>query len=178
MTRSIIVYGGAIVAIVLITMVRGYRRTRELDSQGNPIVRYLGDPYIMILCGAAFLLFGVYQWFLPVNHHYSGNLLLVSYLPAAVGICALAFAAHLFAYRITLRNTTVQTSGWPFKARTLSLGELEAVEETGNNTILKFFGGKKVAIYANLSGRVHFLAALRANNSIQRTPTRYAGRRR
>ena len=79
---------GAVGSLVFgLTMVLFNRaRERESDPSGNPTLRYVAAPYVTLVCAACFLAVAIIQWLDPVNHRYSGNLLLLSYVPAAVGV--------------------------------------------------------------------------------------------
>ena len=126
----------------------------------------------MFGCALIFLGVAIYQWFDPVNHHYSGNLLILSYIPAAIGIFALGTAAYYFTYRATLRKTVIEVSRWPFGTVRFNLSDLEAVDGDGQNTILRFAGNKKFVVYYTYSGSAHFLSQLSANNSFKPKPLR------
>jgi hypothetical protein len=111
----------------------------------------------MIICGMGFLVVGVYQWFDPINHHYSGNLLLLSYIPIAISFVGFFMAAFFWNFRIILRESVIEQRHWPFSPEEFSLDELQQVEERGKTILLKFTGGRKLAIYYGLSGREFFL---------------------
>lgn len=167
MIRSILLSTGGVLAFALAMALFTRTRAREIDSNGNPVLRYLAAPYMMLGCATTFLAFGVYQWLDPFNHRYSGNLLILSYIPAAVGVFALGTAIYFFTYRATLRETVIEVSRWPFGTTSLNLSDVETVESKGQNTIVRFSGDKKFVVYCTYSGRAHFLSVLSANNSFK-----------
>jgi hypothetical protein len=142
-------------------------RNRESDPSGNPTLRHLAVPYVMLVCAACFLAVAVVQWFDPVNHRYSGNLLLLSYIPAMLGLLAIAFSIHLATYRATLRKTAIEVRSWPFGEKRFNLADLERIEgpDENNKTTLRFSGKKKFVVYGSHSGHAHFLSELRARHS-------------
>jgi hypothetical protein len=126
----------------------------------------------MFGCALIFLAVAIYQWLDPVNHLYSGNLLILSYIPAAISIFALGTAVYYFTYRATLSKTTIEVSRWPFGTAQFNLSDLEAIERKGQNTILRFTDGKTFVVYYTYSGSAHFVSELRANNSFKPKPLR------
>lgn len=158
----------------------GLRRARvkETDATGRAVLRYLVAPYAMFVCSVALSAFAISQWFDPTNHQYSGNLVMLSYLPAFIGVMLLAFAVHLLSFRVTLTSKAIELYSWPFGHKTYLLRDLEAIEAKEPNTVLRFKHSKRFVVYSMYSGSKYFLSALSANNSIQRTQTRSAGSRR
>jgi len=148
-----------------------FNRTRpiETDPHGNPMVRYLAAPYLMATYALVFSAVGVYEWFDPLNHHYSGNLLILSYTPIAIGMFVFCVAAYFFNFKATLYQATLEVRRWPFGCTTFELNALETIESKGRGEVLRFSGNKKFVIYKNYSGRDHFLSALSASNSSKRT---------
>ena len=135
-------------------------RVREADPSGNPVLRYLSAPYIMLCCALIFLSVGIYQWLDPINHRYSGNLLILSYIPTAAGLFSIGMAVYFFTYRATLRKTAIEVSRWPFGTTQFILNNLESVERKNQSTVLRFAGGKKFVVHGIYSGRSHFLSVL------------------
>lgn len=88
---------------------------------------------------------------------YSGNLLLLSYIPIAISIAGFCLAVFFWNFRIILRENVIEQRRWPFSPIEYRLDELQNVERKGQNTLLKFSGGRKLAIYHILSGREFFL---------------------
>ena len=164
---------GSFTAVVSVAAVR-HARAKETDPTGGPVLRFLVAPYAMIVCGIAFIAFAVGQWIDPANHQYSGNLLLLSYLPAFLGAASLLFAAHLLSFRATLTTKALELCSWPLGSKTYLLRDLESIEAKGPNTVLHFRSNKRFIVYSMYSGHSYFLSTLSANNSIQRT--RYARR--
>ena len=134
-----------------------WTRKREIDAKGNPMLRFLAAPYVMFICGLGFLAVGISQWLDPINHHYSGNLLLLSYIPIVISIAGFCLAAYFWNFRIILREKVIEQRRWPFSPIEYRLDELQQVEKNGQNTLLKFSGGRKLAIYYIMSGREYFL---------------------
>jgi hypothetical protein len=149
-----------------------HTRVQETAPSGDPVLRYLAAPYVMLCCALFFVAVGIYQWFDPINHRYSGNLMLLSYIPTALGLCAIGVAGYCFTYRATLRQASIEISCWPFGTTRFNLSDLEAVASKGPNTILHFSRKKKFVVNGMLSGRANFLSTLSANKSVRSNPFR------
>ena len=170
MIRSILIAAGAVVIFGLITWLVAWGRDSERDATGNPMLRYIAGPYIASACAIVFISVGVLEWFVPANHKYTGNLLILSFVPLAVGAFAAVAAAYFFTFRATLSSSTIRVARWPFGIQSLAVQDLEAIESKGANTVLRFTGGRRFVVYYTYSGRAQFLDALRANKSFK--PTR------
>lgn len=160
MIRLILLSASGAIVIALAYKLFTRSRAFETDPSGNPMLRYLAAPYVMFVCALIFLAVGIYQWFDPINHRYSGNLLILSYIPALAGILSLGMVVYFFTYKATLRKTANEVSRWPFGTTHFKLSELHTLEINGENTILHFSGNKKYIVYCNYSGHAHFLSAL------------------
>jgi hypothetical protein len=172
MFRSILISSAGAIAFALSMALFARARTRETNPSGNPVLRYLAAPYLLMACALAFLAVGIYQWFVPLNHRYSGTLLILSYAPAAIGLFALGMSAYLFTFRATLNKATIEVSRWPIGTTRFSLSDLEAIESKGQNTVLHFSGNRKFVVYPTYSGHADFLSAVSANNSFKPKPLR------
>jgi len=157
----LIVAASGIIFSLLMKLVL-WTREREIDESGNPILRYLVLPYEMILIGLIFLTVSIYQWLDPTNHRYSGNLLLLSYIPACVSFVCFCMATYFWKFRVTLRNNTIEHKHWPFPARIYKLEELESLESKGKSTLLKFSQNRKFSIHNIISGREYFVEKTRS----------------
>lgn len=167
MLRGILISAAGALVFGLTTALFNRTRKRESDPSGNPTLRYLAAPYITLACAACFLAVAIVQWLDPENHRYPGNLLLLCYTPATVGVLAIGLSVYFATFRATLRKTAIEVRSWPFGERRFSLADLERIEapDAHNNTILRFRTGKKFVVYGNYSGHAHFLTALRASHS-------------
>ena len=145
-------------------------RKRELDPSGRPILRYLAAPYLMLACALAFLTVAIYQWLDPVNHSYSGNLMLLSYLPASAGVFTLCYAGYFLTYRATLTSTAIEIYRWPFGHKTYRLKDLERIENRESGATLHFRDNRHFTVYRHYSGGTHFLSTVSANNSLKPNP--------
>ena len=168
--RSILIASGAAVIFGFIVWLVAWVRDSERDVAGNPVLRYVAGPYIASACAVAFISIGIIEWFVPANHKYTGNLLILSFVPLAVGAFAAVAAAYFFTFRATLSSSTIRVARWPFGIQSLAVQDLEAIESKGANTVLRFTGGRRFVVYYTYSGRAQFLDALRANKSFK--PTR------
>ena len=140
-----------------------WSRKREIDVNGNPMIRFLASPYLILIIGLGFCAVGVYQWLEPFNHQHSGNLVLLSYLPLFVSFISLCFAIHLWNFRVILKNSTIYQKRWPLPSREYKLNELEKIEHINHKILLQFVGNRKLVIYDNMmSGSEHFV------NQVQR----------
>ena len=135
-------------------------RESEVDGDGNLIVRYLVMPYGIGIVGFLALLVGVYQWLEPRNHHYSGNLIILSYTPIAISLFCFLYAAFIFKFRATLKNTEVVLYRWPFSSLTYNLKECVSAENIENKYILTFKNNSKLKIYNALSGNKKFIESV------------------
>jgi hypothetical protein len=160
MIRSLI---GVVIFISLVSVWRLLPRARpfETDSNDNPILRYRTEPYSMFICALAFLGAGTYEWFVPLNHHYSGNLLILCYIPVAIGILALGMCLYFFTFLATLHKNKIELSRWPLGVARFDLADLGAVESKGQRTVLVFSGNRRFFVYPKYSGRAHFISALK-----------------
>lgn len=154
----------AVACTLFVSLLRRSRK-QEVDLNGRPALRYFWAPYLLLACSVVWFGFGVYQWFDPVNHRYSGNLLLLSYIPAAIGVLSICLASYLLRYHVVLTDTTIEVYRWPFASQTYRLRDLDGVENKGPNTVLHFSGKKQFVVYAVFSGRDQFLSALSAASS-------------
>ena len=153
------------VACMLLISLLSRSRKQEVDLSGRPVLRYFWAPYLLLACGVVWFGIGAYQWFDPDNHRYSGNLLLLSYIPALIGVLSFCLVCYLVRYHVVLTATTIEVYRWPFATQTYRLCDLDRIENKGPNTVLHFLGKKQLVIYAILSGRDKFLSALTAASS-------------
>lgn len=144
-------------------------RAKETDPTGGPVLRYLVAPYAMIVCGIAFSAFAISRWLDPTNHQYTGNLLLLSYVPAILGAASLIFAVHLLSFCATLTTEAIELYSWPLGNKKYLLRDLESIETRDQSTVVHFKHNKRFVVYSMYSGNTYFLSALSANNSFQRT---------
>jgi hypothetical protein len=163
MLRSVLINIAGAVAIALLMAFLGWTRKSERDPNGRPMLRYLAAPYLMSFCGLMFIATGVYEWFVPLNHSYPGNLLLLSYIPSSVGVFAFGMAVYFLTFKALLINETIELYRWPLGHASFNLRDLQQIETRGQNTVLHFAGGKKFTVYCNYSGATQFLTALRAD---------------
>jgi hypothetical protein len=163
MLRSVLISIAGAVAIALLMAFLGWTRKREKDPSGRPTLRYLAAPYLMSFCGLIFIAAGIYEWFVPLNHQYPGNLLLLSFLPSSAGVFAFGMAVYFLTFKALLTNQAIELYRWPLGHTSFNLRDLQQIETKGQNTILHFAGGKKFTVYYNYSGATEFLSALRAN---------------
>lgn len=161
MFNAILIAAAAGIIFSLLMKLVLWTREREIDESGNPILRYLVPPYEMILIGLIFLTVSIYQWLDPTNHRYSGNLLLLAYIPASVSFACFCMATYFWKFRATLRNNTIEHKHWPFPAKKYKLEELESLETKGKNTLLKFSQNRKFSVNIMLSGREYFVEKIK-----------------
>jgi len=166
MHRGILLSAAASLVFGLTMALFNRTRKRESDPSGNPTLRYLAAPYITLACVACFLAVAIVQWLDPQNHRYSGNLLILSYTPATVGVLAIGLSIYFATFRATLRKTAIEIRRWPLGESRFNLADLERIEapDAHNNTILRFSTGKKFVVYRSYSGHAHFLTVLRARH--------------
>jgi len=118
-------------------------------------------------CAVVFLTVGIYQWFDPLNHHYSGNLLILSYVPVAVGLFTLGMTAYFLTFNAILGKTAIELYRWPLGHAVFKLNDLQRIETKGQYTVLHFAGNRKFMVYYSYSGRAYFLERLSGNNSFK-----------
>jgi hypothetical protein len=136
-------------------------RQKEQDPSGDPVMRFIGAPYLMAVCAMAFMGVGIYQWFVPDNHRYSGNLELLCYAPTAVGIFTFLCAIYFASYHVVLKHQTITTTSWPFGTHDFDLKKLTSMNETSGQTFFHFNDGRKLAISHLLSGRQDFMEKIK-----------------
>jgi hypothetical protein len=141
-----------------------YDSPRITDKDGHPVLRCFPSACVMTFCGFFVMAVGIYQWFIPLNHHYSGNLLILSYTPIFLGVLVLCFAIHLFKYKVVLVNGEIVVHRWPFSCVHYEMAQFERVENYPKATILHFSGNRKFNIFFMHSGRSYFLSQLNLNS--------------
>ncbi|GLQ99163.1 hypothetical protein [Dyella mobilis] len=132
-------------------------RPREKDQSGYPAMRFVGSPYVILVCGLVFTGFGAFQWFVPLNHHYSGNLAMLCYAPIALGVVCFLFSIYLASYLAVLTPDAITVNRWPFGRTDFSLGQLASIEEKGKQAFLHFKDGRKLSVTYMLSGSQDFI---------------------
>jgi hypothetical protein len=132
-------------------------RNKEQDESGYPVMRYIAAPYVMLMCGLVFTGFGIFQWFVPMNHHYSGNLAILCYVPIALGLLCFLCSVYFVSYLAVLTPHAITVSRWPFGRMDFRLSQLTSIEQKGQQAFLYFSDGRKVAFTYMLSGSKHFI---------------------
>ena len=135
-------------------------RPREVDESGNPQLRYVFAPYLMSLCGTALIGVGIYNWIDPLNHQYSGNLLILCYVPVLAGLLSFGVSIYFFTFRVKILESTIHFRRWPFGVTNFNRRDLMKIEQQGNSVVLQFANNRTIAITKMHSGRDHFLSAL------------------
>jgi len=180
MLQTIIISAAASLVLSLLFSLAIRVRNRVIDSNDHPTLRYIAVKFLMSACGLVFFAFGLYQWLEPLNRRYSGNLLILSYIPIALAVLSYFMAAYLSIYRITLLESFIEVRSWPFGSAQYKLSELQSIEEKqGQRTvtfILHFKDGHNLIVYPMLSGVPYFMERLHAltlhsSGTAQKRPT-------
>ena len=137
-------------------------RDTELDKHGRLVLRYLYAPPLTAICSALFLGVGVIQWLDPFNHQQSGNLLLLSYIPALAGALAFCHSAYCFVYRVVLDEDSVHVRRWILGDLQVPIESIESIEESNNRFVLVVAPVGRHTFYKVLSGHQHFFRELRS----------------
>jgi hypothetical protein len=136
-------------------------RSKEQNRSGHPIMRYATAPFLMFGCGLIFTAIGVYEWFDPLNQHYSGNLAILSYTPIGIGAFCFLSIIYFGGYLAELTPTVIRVMHWPLSTTEYKLDQLVSVEEKGQEVFLHFRDGRKLAITYMLSGSKHFVNCIK-----------------
>lgn len=150
--------GSALMSLALSFATKG--KLKEVSDAGYPCMRFASAHFLMLACGIAFSGFGIYEWLDPRNHQYSGNLAIMSYAPIVLGILAFFAAAYFASYLAVLTPKAIQVSSWPLGASEYPLDRLISLQEKGQQVILTFSDGRKLAVTYMLSGSRHFIHSL------------------
>lgn len=150
----------ALMSLLVSFAVRG--KLKEVNDAGYPCMRFATAPFFMLVCGVVLAGFGIYEWFDPQNHHYSGNLAIMSYAPIVLGAFSFIVAAYFRSYLAVLTPEAVQVSTWPFGKREYSLERLVSIEQKGQQAFLSFSDGRKLAVTYMLSGSRYFIQCVAA----------------
>jgi|SRR4051812_7972891 hypothetical protein len=132
------------------------KRTHEVDSEGNATLRLWGACAFSAAVGSFFLWRGF-----EVLHD-------TSYpddAAALFGLSAFCFlgSGYFLFSKITLFNNRIEQKILPLWTTVYSLGEMTSIDESGGHTtVLRFSGGRKLAVFSLHSGRPFFLKQLRA----------------
>jgi len=142
------------------------RREKEVDKAGNPCVCFLGPKFGMLLCGLAALIVGLVELNDPVNYLYSGNLLLLAYIPISISFLIFFLSVYYWNFRIALGKDYITSSAWPFQSKRYNLSEMTSLRENkisknASDYILHFSEGQHLNISGLLSGQSYFISALR-----------------
>lgn len=123
-----------------------WSRKQEVDPGGRPALRYSWTPYPLLAAGAVWFGVAAYQWFDPDNHRYPGNLLLLSCIPAAIGVLSFCLTWHLVRYHVIPTGTAIEVYRWPFAMQTYRLCDLDGIENRGL-TLFSTFWGKRNSLF-------------------------------
>lgn len=135
-------------------------RPKEKDQSGYPVMRFIAAPYMMLICGLVTTGFGAFQWFEPLNHHYSGNLAILCYAPIALGVLCFVFSLYFASYLALLTPNGITVNQWPFGRTDFSLSQLVSIEEKGKQVFLHFSDGRKLSFTYMLSGSKYFIKCI------------------
>ena len=145
----------AIVAAVVLLLIA--RRSSEYDRAGNPALR-LRPP------AAALLPMSLY-FILEAASFRAGESFRLHpftfYLLLTMGVLFLLSSALLFNFKITVEPRVVTQSLPPFWRRTLSLTQLEEIQDDPLIRIVRFSGGRQISVIPLYSGVRGFLDYLR-----------------
>lgn len=145
-------------------------RPKEVDKEGNIILRYIGAHYMSLVLSLVCLSFGVVEWFDQSNHLYVGNLILFSYIPIFLSIVMLCLTVYFWSFRITLRSDTIELHIFSLADIKYDLDELTSVLEEKGKYVLIFKNNRKLIIYQNMSGRESFIELISKRRLSNRSP--------
>lgn len=135
-------------------------KLKEVSAAGYPCMRYATAHFPMLAFGLILVGIGIYEWFDPRNHRYSGNLAILCYAPIGVGVFAFVCAGYFASYLAVLTPKAIKVSRWPFGTSEYSLDKLVSLQEKGQQAILTFSDGRKLAVTYMLSGSRHFVQSV------------------
>ncbi len=125
------------------------------------MLRYLYAPLLTAICSAVLIGVGVAQWLDPFNHQHSGNLLLLSYIPALMGMLALCHSVYCFIYRVTIDESSVHVRRWLLGDFQFPIENIKSIEEADNRFVLLVAPEGRYTFYKMLSGHQRFFRELR-----------------
>ena len=158
-----------LIALVFISILNWaflLRRDSEIDKDGNPCVRYLGPRFGMPLIGLVAMVVGLVELNDPVNYRYSGNLLMLAYIPLSLSFLIFCSSVYFWNFKITLGEEDITSAFWPFQSKRYKLNNLTSLRENkvgknSSNYILQFSEGQHLNISGLLSGQSYFISTLK-----------------
>ena len=125
-------------------------------------MRFFGPRFSIPIIGLFVLALGLYELNDPTNYRYSGNLLILAYMPIIIALAIFAVSVFYGTFRVSLRPDAIEKFGWPFRSQRFLLKDFMAIEERGQNVVLTFNDGRELKLSSLLSGRAYFVERLMA----------------
>lgn len=149
--------------IVIVGVLFLLERKREVDGQGNPVMRIWGLGVLLV--GFAC----VPGWDVIVALSGPAGMPEDVLTSAVLSMLSLAAGAFSFYYRITLFGDRIEVRYLPFLTNKYPLRDMLPSSMNKNDCgHFRFSNGRKIDIVAFFSGRRHFIGALRDQKFISR----------
>jgi len=146
------------VVIALISL-NLFKRERETDASGNPIIRSWGS-FVLFLFGVIFWLVTLVRSLGdPFHRRFPEN----TYVDVACGVLTLVAALLSYYFRITLTVDNIELRAIPFFKKSYSLSSVIDVPSYKRGWLaIGLRGGGRILLHAPYSGVPHFLKSLSA----------------
>jgi hypothetical protein len=133
------------------------QQKREVDSAGNPTLRFWGTCLLGLMSGFFFLWIVLKNLGDPFHQRHPENTAVEEFF------CVFGFvvAAWGYCYKITLTNAAIILRYLPFLTRVYPLDSVDKVEPMAKGSArILLSNGRKITVVPFFSGRPHFLESL------------------
>jgi hypothetical protein len=157
--------------VVALLSLNLFKRERETDALGNPIIRTWGT-FVLFLLGVIFWLVTLVRNLAdPFHQRYPEN----TYVEAACGILTLVAALLSYYFRITLTVDNIELRG-PFFKKSYPLSSVIDVPSYKRGWLaIGLRGGGRILLHAPYSGVPYFLKSLSARIERRQEDPQHAG---
>jgi hypothetical protein len=146
-----------LISLALVFLASLARRDREVDSAGNPSVRFWSACFLGVTGGCFFLWVTLKNLGDPFHQRYPENTAVEAFF------CVFGFLlfAWGFCYKITLTATAITVRYLPFVTRVYPIAGVDAVKSISKRgAVIRFRDGRKIPVMALFSGTPFFLENL------------------
>jgi hypothetical protein len=146
-------------ALALVILAALARRDRETDVEGNPSLRFWSGCVLCWAAGAFFLYEAIANLHDLFHQRYPENTVVEA------SLSLLSFLGGLWCYfiRITLMSKMIEVRYPLMSHPTYAIADVDRIDHLGrNNDVVQMKNGRRILIIPLLSGRPHFLEALRS----------------
>jgi hypothetical protein len=145
--------------IVAFVALNFFKREREMDATGNPIIRNWGSSILFLLITIFLIVIAVRNLSDPFHQRYPEN----TYVEVAGGILGLVATLLSFYFRFTLTKDRIEMRVVPFFKKSYLLSSVIKVPSyTRGRLAIELAGGGKIELLAVYSGVPYFLKGVSA----------------